>query len=127
MQSLLLPCLVDALMRGAVDTLVGDIGDPDTQLSAQIVDACGLPATQEIAAQIADATLDFALGLWPVRMTQARSEASVPSKVLEHRVPHDLGALIHSQHDRLDAIVEDLGRHATQLTKGLFVHPQKGD
>src|SRR5262245_44653957 len=104
---------------------IGNAGQPVAQLSAQVVEITGLTPAQKTLAQIADTTLDLALGLRTIGMTQTRSKAPVTGEIQKGRMPDDLAALARTQDNRLDPVIQDFLGNPAQLPEGFLVHPQE--
>src|ERR1043165_5528413 len=116
-------------MRCAMNALVGNIPNPLSQPTVQVVEACRfttLKATQEVPTHVLHARFDLALRLCPIWPAQSRTKAPIPREIQKHRIPHDLATIVRSQPDRLHPVVENLLRYPTQLAEGFFVHAEQG-
>ena len=67
--------LGDDLLRGAVYARVGDSCEPVIQLGVEIVEIAEAAREEEVLPDVAERTLDLALGLGAVRPARARMEA----------------------------------------------------
>ena len=65
----------DNALRRAVQTNVGDGGEPMSQLRIQIVEVVEAAAEEEVLADVTVGSLDLALGLCPVRAAGTRRKA----------------------------------------------------
>src|SRR5258708_4824029 len=75
----------------------------------------------EVLAHITDAVLGLALGLRAVGMTELGSKAIVLGEVDKAGMKDRVAVVVITQPDRLDAVIENLLRHTTEVVKGLFV------
>ena len=67
--------LGDDLLRGAVYARVGDSCEPVIQLGVEIVEIAEAAREEEVLPDVAERTLDLALGLGAVRPARPRMEA----------------------------------------------------
>src|SRR3989442_893323 len=78
-----------ALVRGAMDALIGDLGHPLPKLLVEVDVVDEPPPRQEVAAEVFHPGLDFALRLGAIGLTQPRLEAPIDSEASKGRVPTD--------------------------------------
>ena len=110
------------LARRRVHPHIGDVVEPLPALLIEIGVIEKRPAVDEIVAQVADRTLDFALGLRAVGATRARREAPVMREAEKLEIAHERAALqpqVARDH-RLHLIEEQLLRDATEIAKGVL-------
>src|SRR4029450_9359690 len=100
--------LGDEPRGGAVDPLIGNLPGPGTQLVPQVPHRAGASPAEKLAAQVADAALDFAFRLRAIRAADPRDKAPVAGKIKEDGMPLVLAPLIDAQQHGLHAVVEDL-------------------
>ena len=101
---------------------VGDVVEPLPSLLIEIGVVDERPSVDEIVPQIADRTLDFALGLRAVGATRARREAPVMRKAEKLEIAHERAALqpqVARDH-RLHLIEEQLLRDPAEVAKRLL-------
>jgi hypothetical protein len=128
---LFFPGFQNDTMRRAMHSRQGHRLVPDLHLLAQIVQAAGVSAAEEVLPQIANPVLHFTFGLGTIRTTQTGHKTPIPGEVGKRGVEFHLPTSIHafgeqSQHHRFGVVVEDFLRHATQIGERRFVHPQEG-
>src|SRR3989449_6757846 len=109
-----------ALMGGAVNPHVGDLGLPLAELLAQILLVDERPAGEEIPLEVLHARFDLALGLRPVGSTEVGLEAPIVGELLEGRIPDD-PPLAGGVADRPRPIVEMLARVTAEILEGPFM------
>ena len=117
------PTVPRALVRRAMDAQVRCLAQPDRDRPIQLAQRQGfeVQTQQEIAAQIANAALDLALGLRPIRLAGARHKAVVIRKVLEAPIPDHTAVGRAMVHGGLEIVVEQLVHDATEVLKGMYV------
>src|SRR5688572_15719793 len=100
-----------------MQTHIGHALEPALPLVIEIGILQEVPAVDELAAQVADRALDFALRLGPIRAACARREAPMMGEAEELRVAHERAALEPQvpRDDRLHLIEEQLLRHAAKI------------
>src|SRR5712664_3674425 len=79
----------------------------------------------EVFAHVADAVLGLALGLRAVGMTELGSKAVVLGEVDKAGMKDRVAVVVITQPDRLDAVIENLFGHTTEVVKGLLVTRQE--
>ena len=98
---------------------IGDVVEPVPSLLIEIGVIDKRPSVDEIVPQVADGTLDFALGLRAVGPTRARREAPVVREAEKLEIAHERAALqpqVARDH-RLHLIEEQLLRDAAEIAK----------
>ena len=111
--------LVDDALRGCVHTWIGDRIEPAAELDVEVVEIAERSTEEEVLANVAERTLDLALGLGTIRPTGPRLEAVMPRKVEKGAVVDDKTVRVFPDHRGLHAVVEDLARHPTdRLERG---------
>ena len=109
-----------ALVGGAVDPHVGDLGLPLAELLPQVLLVDEGPAREEIALEVLHARFDLALGLGPVGPTEVGLEAPVVGELLEGGVPDD-APVAAGLTDGARPIVEMLAGVAAEVLEGPLV------
>src|SRR5437867_9067774 len=109
-----------ALVGGAVNPHVGDLGLPLAELLAQILLVEGRSAGEEIPLEVLHARFDLALGLRPVGPTEVGLEAPIVGELLEGRIPDD-PPLAGGVADRPRPIVQMLARVPAEILEGPFM------
>jgi hypothetical protein len=108
---------------------IGDTVEPDLSLVIEIRIVKERSAVDDIAAQMADGTLDFALRLRAIRTTGAGREAPVTGEAQKLRIAHERAAFEPqvARDDRLHLIEEQLLRDATEIAERLLetVHERR--
>ena len=110
------------LARRPVHPHIGDVVEPLASLLIEIRVIGKRPTVDEIVAQVAHRTLDFALGLRAIGSTRARREAPVMREAEKLEIAHERAALqpqVARDH-RLHLIEEQLLRDAAELAKRLL-------
>ena len=111
--------LVDDPLRGRVHTRIGDRVEPVTELDIEVVEIAERGAEEEVLTNVAERTLNLALGLRTIRPAGTRLEAIMPRKVEKGAVVDDKTIRVFPDHRRLHAVVENLARHtADRLERG---------
>jgi hypothetical protein len=110
--------LVDDALRRGVHTRIGDRVEPMTELDIEIVEIAERASEEEVLADIAEWSLNLALGLRPIGPAGARLEAVMPRKINQAAVVDDQPIGILADDRRLHAIVEDLARYAADRFQG---------
>src|SRR6266498_587102 len=99
--------LIDHALRGGVHARIGNRVEPMPQLGIEIVEIAERAGEEEVLADVAVGSLDFALGFGPVRTASLRLEAVVAGEVNESAIVDDATASL--AHDcRLHWVIEDL-------------------
>ena len=104
--------LVDDALRGRMHTRIGDRIEPATELDIEVVEIAEWGAEEEVFANIAEWTLDFALGLGTIGAAGTRLEAIVSREVEKGPVVDHKTVRVFSDHRGLHAVVENLTRYA---------------
>src|SRR5260370_188156 len=111
-----------SLTGGAVDADVAGLVQPAPAEAEQVVGGFVVADPRpEVLAHVANAVLGLALGLRTVWMTELGSKAVVLGEVDEARMEDRVAVVVVMQPDRLDAVIENLFGHATEIVKGLLV------
>src|SRR5262249_50242600 len=101
---------VDDAQCGRMHTRIGDRVEPLPQLGIEVIEVAERGAKEEVLANVAERTLDLALGLGPIRPTGTRMEAIVPCQIEERAVVNDKAVRVFTDDWGLHAVVEDLAR-----------------
>ena len=103
--------LGDDALRRAMNTDVGDGVEPIGQLSIEVVEVAEAASKEEVLSDVAERSLNLALGFGAVGPTGAGLEAIVPRQRQQRSVVDDVADIILAGHRCLHAIVQDLHRH----------------
>src|SRR5918994_3680026 len=118
-------CLGDDALGRAVDPDVGDGVEPVDQLAIQIVEIAKAAAEEEVLPDIAEGSLDLALGFGPIRTTGPRLEAIMRGQRQERAIVDDVALIVLAGHCRLHAVIEDFDRHTAKRCECLHVTAQQ--
>ncbi len=112
---------IDGPLAGrAVDPHIRDLAQPAHTLIREIGIAQKLPPVEKAAAQVADRSLHFPLGLRAIRTARPNAKAPVRGEAPKLRILQELaptGSLVLND-DRLQLIKEDLLRHPAEVREG---------
>jgi len=103
---------IDDALRGGMHTWIGDRVEPVPQLRIEVVEVAKRSAKEEVLANVAERTLDLALGLGSIGPTGARLEAIVSRQVEKGTVVDDEAVRIFTDDRGLHAVVENFARCA---------------
>src|SRR4051794_2763218 len=103
---------------GGMPAGVGDGVQPLPELGVQVIEAAEGAAEEEVLTDVAEGTLDLALGLGAVGLAGLGHEAVVRRQVEEFGVVDDAAFVNLAQHGGLHAVIQDLRRGAAQRLEG---------
>src|SRR5262249_21261638 len=112
--------LVDHAPRGGVHARIGNRVEPMPQLGIEIVEIAKRAGEEEVLADIAVGSLDFALGFGPVRTASLRLEAVRAAEAIEGGIVDDATPGL-ADAGGFHAVIEDLVRDASDPLKGCHV------
>ena len=95
------------------------------ELGVQIVEVAEGAGEEEVLADVAERSLDFALRLRPIRTAGSGQEAIVLGERDQRAIVDDVTIAILAGHRGLHAVVEDLDRHAADRREGQHVTAQQ--
>ena len=72
-----------------MDTWIGDRIEPMAELGIEVVEIAERAGEEEVLANVAERSLDLALGLGPIRPARPRLEAIVPGNIDKGAVVDD--------------------------------------
>jgi hypothetical protein len=113
--------LIDHALRGGMHARIGNRVEPMSQLGIEIVEIAERAGEEEVLADVAVGSLDFALGFGPVRTASLRLEAVMAGEVEERAIVDDATARRLADHRCLHAVVEDLVRDTADRLEGRHV------
>ena len=98
---------------------IGHRVEPMAQLHIEVLEVAEVAAEEEILADVAERTLDLALGFRPVGAARLGLEAEVPGEVEQATIVDDQAIEILPEHGGFHAVVENFpGRAAESLKRG---------
>jgi hypothetical protein len=117
--------LGDDSLRGAVHTRVGDGREPVFELGIEIVEIAEASREEEVLPDVAERSLDLALGLGAVRPARPWMEAVMLCERQQRSIIDDAAIAVLACHGRLHAVVKDFDRHAADRRKSLHMAAQQ--
>lgn len=115
----------DDALRGAMQASIGDGVEPILQLLVQVVEIAEAAGQEEVLADIAEWSLDFALGFGAIRPAGSGLEAKVLGQRQQRTIVDDVAFVIFAGNRRLHPVVEDLDRHSSNGVESLHMTAQQ--
>src|SRR5690606_3209567 len=114
-----------SLMRAAVASSVGYMDAPQPGLAVEVLQVRRPGRGAEVFLHVPEESLHLALGLSPVRSTQADVKSNPQRKVQKALVPFGLALLIPPRDDQLGVVIEHMLGDSAQLLKGVEMGPDE--
>ena len=111
-------CVVDDPAGGGVDARIGDLAAPIVELRVEVVEAAEGPVEEEVLADVAERSLDLALGLRPVGSAGLGRRSVVVEQGDQGRVVDRRSVGVLSQDGGLHPVVEHLFRRPSAGVEG---------
>src|SRR5208282_3356469 len=108
-------------LGGAVNSLVGNLDRPPSQVTLQVLEGSERATSQSIVLDVADTPFNLPFGPRAARTTGLGCHASVAAERLKPWIPdHLAGLAIVGDHQRRGIVTEDLLGEAPEMLKGTF-------